>query len=72
MRTHFSVDFRLTNHKPRKLTAAGASFNQAILKCNVDHHNGMPNNYILLFNNDYILHFLNILVIVDYSATDNS
>ena len=54
--------------------ARGAPFNQAILKCHVDHHNGTQNNLYMLLNSDCRLHFLNILVIVDYkySTTDNN
>ena len=40
MHTHFSVDLRLTNYKSRILIPGGAPFNQTILKCHVDHHNG--------------------------------
>ena len=33
MRTHFSKDLRLTNHKSRILIAGGVPFNQAIVPC---------------------------------------
>ena len=49
MRTHFLVDLRLTNHKSRILIAVGAPFNQDILKCHVDHHNGTQNQLCIAF-----------------------
>ena len=49
MRTQFSVDLHLTNHKSCILIAGGAAFNQAILKCHVDHHNGMQNHLYIAF-----------------------
>ena len=49
MRTHFSVNLRLTNHKLRILIAGGTNFNQAILKCYVDHHNGTQNHLYIAF-----------------------
>ena len=49
MRSHFSVGLRLTNHKSRILIAGGAPFNQAILKCRVEHHNGTQNHLYIAF-----------------------
>ena len=48
MRTHLSVNLRLTNHKSRILIAGGAPFNQAILKCHVEHHNGTQNHLYIV------------------------
>ena len=49
MRTHFSVDLHLTNRNSRILIARGAPFNQAVLKCHVDHHNGTQNYLYIAF-----------------------